>query len=320
MLTAVWEAAGGIRLSLIPSGNPAGAVSVVTSADGEFQFPDVVPGNYQMQFEGSPEFNRNVTLEEGRRRVLVPLGGSEMYSLFSGEDLPERVPAFAAVYQGAELKMLYSIEIRRSSVSVSAMDPTESTEFGLPSLLTDAEWKQVRSQATALIDVLLDVTRGPERFAPFLSSRVVCRIYYSGERRIPSIDDRRCAMYFLDSLALSLWLQAERTGGFRGLPGLDWYDEPTGAPDEVRVALTLRRHEVLREEFRRAGMFEPEHLARMQQYFRAVLIVPPAKFSITRPSRELPLPSGDMYMLPLPMFLIREGQQLRVVGAFQGGG
>jgi hypothetical protein len=37
-------------------------------------------------------------------------------------------------------------------------------------------------------------------------------------------------------------------------------------------------------------------------------------------SREFPLPQGDMYMLPLPVFLIREGQALRVAGAFQAGG
>lgn len=324
VVTAMWESAPGISVSLVPAGaNTAEGVAAVTSGVGEFQFPDVAPGDYQMQFEGSPDSRKRVTLDEGRKRVVAPLGGSDLYSPFARDESSESpIRVFAAIYRGTQLEKLNDVEFRGSRANVSTMlDPKEpDTEFGVASFLTDAEWKQASADGAAVIDALFDVTRGPERLRPFLSSRVVCRIYYSGERRIPSIDQQRCAMYLLDSFALSLWFQVESFDGYRGQTGLDWYDEPRGASEEVMVAVAARRHEVLREELRNAGMFEREHLARIQQYFRSVMVVMPAKLKVTLPSREFPLPQGDLYMLPLPFFLIREGQGLRIAGAFQAGG
>ena len=85
--------------------------------------------------------------------------------------------------------------------------------------------------------------------------------------------------------------------------------------------MARRRHEILRSELRDAGMFEPEHAARGQRYFREALAAAPIlKVNVSQPNLEFPLPEGELYLLPLPLFLIREGQELHVIGTMLGGG
>lgn len=206
VLDIAWNTVGGVQVFLTSPRDAGAPRSTTTTNSGEFQFPDLTPGDYMLRVNGSPDLKR-VTLDEGRKRILVPLGSSgDVYSVWSDDDAHPPMVA-ARVLRGEEPERYYQIDLTSAPPSVEAVDvPKEDydSEFGAASVPSATEQKQLSAELAPLLDALFDVGRGPERLKTFISSHVVCRAYYSGERLIPSIDDERCALNMLDSIALGL--------------------------------------------------------------------------------------------------------------------
>jgi hypothetical protein len=226
-------------------------------------------------------------------------------------------------FEGSQTSILWTVDTATAARDLGSTLLNGSVEEfgGVASLPSEAELKQLREDLVPILSTLFDVARGNDRLKPLLSSRVTCRLYYSGERRLPNIDDQRCASLYLDMMTLVSWVTIEGTQG-ETLPGLDWYSSPRAVPDEQAMAVALRTLDVLRSELRGAGMFEREHSSRIQQVLRAqIAALPIARVTINESRPSLPLPKGDLYMIGAPpIFLIREGRELRIVGVFLGGG
>jgi hypothetical protein len=229
------------------------------------------------------------------------------------------------VYRKNIPEMHARIDFKSSPPDVDTVDFSDVgdfEEFGMVSLPADAELKQLRTQVAPMLSAFFDVTRAPERLSPFLSSRLVCRVFYSGERVMPSIDDQRCALSILEDIALLYWYYLESTDDELFV----FLKEPDGATDKQLLEMALRRHQILRDELRDAGMFQTEHSSRIQQYLSAMLAASPVvKVKVTENDLDFPLPKGEMYAIgypsiPFPLFLIREGEELRIIGVFVGGG
>jgi len=156
---------------------------------------------------------------------------------------------------------------------------------------------------------------------PFLSPQITCRIFNSGDRVIPTIDDQRCALNILDAMALRLWFMLEGTDEDSRPIRYDWYSGATGASDEQLYATAVRAQEILRSELRLEGIFQPDHASLVQRYFTESMTAAPIfKIQILEPMQELPLPKGELYGAIPGFFLIRESDGLRIVGVLQAGG
>jgi len=123
---------------------------------------------------------------------------------------------------------------------------TELLERLVP-VFTISERRQVTSELAAFWDTWLDVARGPERLAPFLADEVECVFYpsYGGNR--PSPDAGPCVSVLLESLAFSAWCDIESVCDSGG--------------DTLEEQLVL-----IRNEWREAGLFDPQHFALVRPY------------------------------------------------------
>jgi hypothetical protein len=227
-------------------------------------------------------------------------------------------------FEGSQARISWTVDAATAAKDLGRLPSGgDIGEFGaVASLPSEAERKQLPGDLIPLLTSLFDVARSADRLKPILSSRVICRLYYSGERQLPTIEDPRCAALVLDSNALAMWFYMEGTGDI-SWPLFDWSSSRERAPDEQRIAAPLRALEALRSELRGAGMFEPEHSARLQQSLRAMTAaLPIARVTIVESASVFPLPKGDLYLInaPYPIFLIREGRELRIAGVFLAGG
>jgi hypothetical protein len=315
-----WEPASRARLILNSSIHPGAPLSTVTSNTGEFEFSDIPPGNYELRFDGGSR-PQTLTLRAERRRVLFFRdGGSQTF--FASEGAGPVV--LATTFHGDELVMFHRVQVMPSHVNVDTtnlMDADAYDELGKTSLPTEAELKKLRTEVAPLFAALFDVSRGPERMKPFLSRQIVCRIFNSGDRVIPEIDDERCALNILDTMALREWFLLEGTDEYSRPIRYDWYNERQGVSDEQLYDVAVRAHETLRSELRAEGIFEPDHASLVQRYFvESMTAAPIFKVQILEPIPELPLPKEELYGVLPGLFLIRESEGVRVVGVLQAGG
>ena len=117
-----------------------------------------------------------------------------------------------------------------------------------PPVFTMSERRQITSELAAFWDAWLDVARGPERLAPLLADEVACVVYNSGERDSSLMDAGSCSsilLRMLEGLAFEAWCDIES--------GCDSVDT------EEELAL-------IRNEWREAGLFDPQHLALVRPY------------------------------------------------------
>jgi hypothetical protein len=317
-----WEVEANARVTLFTEADPRVSFSAVTSDTGEFQLSDVVPGEYLLR--SSEIAGRRIKVVPGQMRVILAAGRSTLYPLFMPEDA-RPLSAYVNSYRQEKLEMIHRVEFRGTRTTAGSIDVDKDSaadELGTISLPTSTELKELRKQLEPILAAFLDVKNGLDRSKPILSSKIVCRVYSSGERLIPAIDEQRCALNLIDSIALDLWFQVEGIDDNAGPLLYDWYKEgPEGTTQEQLMEVARRRHEVLHRELREAGMFEPEHTASMKQYLRGGLAgAPIVKLKVSKSIKEFPLPIGELYMSPLGFFLIREGDELRIIGVLLAGG
>ena len=323
VVTPAWQAASGVRLLLTSSTETGTPRSVVTSTAGEFQFPNLVTGDYELQIDGNSR-SEPVTLEAGSTRILVSARSTESVITILGSPDNLRPRVMARVYQANKIRFFYQVDFHQEPPDLEAMDLTEINhdfdEFGSPSLPTEAESKQLKTDLTPLLTALMDVGKGPQRLKPLFSSKLVCRLYDSGEPVMPSRDNQSCALDLLDTIALAMWFQMEASDGEPPQIVTPFSEFSKITSDEERIALAARTLDIFRQELRRAGLFEPQHASRVQRYYVDLLSnLAITKLKSTGENQALPLPKGDLFMLG-PLFLIREDAKLKIVGVFMAGG
>jgi len=322
VVNGAWDPVGGMKVSVSREDGPGAPVSVTTSGAGEFEIPDLAPGRYRALF--ASDTSRPLMLSAGTHRILVT---DELQPYFLFEPVnPPKPKAFLETYQENRLVRFDAIEFEEGAAQIEfTLDNRTAGEhndtFGKAVLLSDGEWRQLRAEVAPFLKALYDVASGPERLRPFLSPRIACRIYYSGERRIPSIDEQRCALNLLDSTGLAEWFRLEMDVEKSGRLFFDWFEERKGLSDDQWLGLAVRSQDAFRNELRDAGLLAGEHGDLVMKYLLAATR-PIVKVVVETPEPDIPLAKGTYYMLgnSLPIFFAREGGSLRLVCVLMAGG
>lgn len=222
----------------------------------------------------------------------------------------------------------------RESVLVVFRGEQGATEFsynGSPGFLPleEQEWREVSAALDKFYETAVDVTRGPERFNPYLPKdmRMVLGSPAPGRRlllppqsiqRDLSNDDlRRYAALMLDMASLNQWMEFEGIDRTADLPK---HVSPASNPHEFIRALAPvlgARRRMLKE----LGAFEARHLEASTPFLRRMLGEGLVAREDPRRDRITHLPAGArMYAAPLggftaalfPHFILVNGRMLIV--------
>ncbi len=131
-------------------------------------------------------------------------------------------------------------------------------------VFTVSEREQVTHELAKFWDAWVDISRGPERLAPFLADEIACVFFDSGTPVKVSMDGRSCASGVLDILAFQAWDLVEGNSNQTHV-GID-----TGHADEL-IRSAAERHALIRSKFRDAGMFDARHQTLVRPYLGVLL-------------------------------------------------
>ncbi len=149
--------------------------------------------------------------------------------------------------------------------------------------LSQAEWMQITKELVPLYDDALDITRGPERFYPYLPDDIRKYFRLGGEEgwwlflptevvdQLSHSELRQLAALTLDTGAHLAWLHLE---GYSVDP---WFkDLPGGQLDNPQAVKTmmLQMSDVLKRmdtRLNERGALRPEHVALVRPYLRLAL-------------------------------------------------
>jgi len=171
----------------------------------------------------------------------------------------------------------------RESALVAFLNGVPSVRFSYQSTLgflplEEREWQQFSEPLAAFYAVAADVTRGPERFAPFLPSDMRKMFDLRAEknrlflpvdavRRLSNDQLHRFAALHLDAVALTAWAAlAGITPSARLWSPGDVRQDPEGV-----IAAGADAVQAIREQLRAAGTLVPERMAAAAGYVRRLL-------------------------------------------------
>lgn len=234
--------------------------------DGPFRFERITRGKYRLraQCEGCTVSEADLDLTfEGRDRLRLPV--------YSGPASPARTHYFQQAYISeevvpGELPVWVEVEISSGDRHLeSCRVMLKSTEYwpycakaevqGLLHAVTRFEARNVRRKLADFFDIATDLSRGPERFYPYLQ-----------HLKIPDCLDaevRDVMAFTLDSFALDSALVLE------GLPVLRAYGDLDDCPVAIRKAAEMRRAKL--ESLRRVGALSRRHRAATRSYIKRML-------------------------------------------------
>ncbi len=305
----------------------------------------VIPGDHISLHRSPIPLGRNlrpfalVAVDSGRRRG---------YYLVEFEDGRPHVTPYPSTLEEVQAELAVN-EISRNPafLRLSASDRRQLIQKLEAPVFTEFERRQITRELATFWDAWLDVAQGPERLAPFLADEVACLFFDCGSAvRVP-MDGRSCAAGVLEVLSFQAWDCIES-------PYCHFGFDTGQLEQEIRAS--VQRHALIGQEFREAGIFDPQHRALLRPYLGRYLKegviekVPAAYFAYITLGYEMRavgnaclnpqseeealaclqawlsrLPSGSHYVVAViseqpVLFFARKGRSLRLIGIFGAGG
>jgi hypothetical protein len=332
-----WSAASGWRFTV------AGPHRFEISADGYkpfvFESVDLQPGKTaRLNVTLQPLPPRQVFAPEFYKRKLLELVAKKAPG--AGPDV--RIVGEPVVMPEAVMKILPpSAQLPEAIVTIAVYEKERFGDVGLVKFFGDAansrmsnpggfeqleekEWLEMTSILDGFFGEAADVTRGPERFVPYLPANMRQMLDLRGEKNrmwlppeaIRSLSNdqlRRFVSLMFDKAVLNVWMEVS------GRPSaITFGDRPVDIRrDPLAATMALETStSAMRKALTESGTIAPERIATTQLYVRRLL----GEGYIVRenPSRDgIKLPRGArMYTVmlggPLPHVIVENGK-LRVV-------
>ncbi|MFQ5777690.1 MAG: carboxypeptidase-like regulatory domain-containing protein [Terriglobia bacterium] len=285
-----------VRLTLRSAPDqPGKAVSV--DEDGWFKVHQLRPGRYWLRAKESgfrtTDYILNLKGNERRRvRLTLQVGASAPYipvTTATPEPLPLSLPelpkaiALVAAYRRGTLYRSFQVYFQPETPVVFSLNVQNTPTIANSQLpLEEKEWHQVATELAPFYTTLLDITRGPERFDPYLpdtmraygcptawgiicvDSQAYATIGLSEEEL------RRLTSQWLDFVAHSIWYRFEglkRPEGPRGDPGF-----PLDADYLRKLAGWASQNvEQMKDTLKSHGILGAAHLAISSVYLRRLV-------------------------------------------------
>lgn len=276
VVNARWEPIPEARVSIASrSGTGKQAAPVVSDSNGSFHVRGLTPGVHRLdiQARGFQPLAEDDELASGFHRVIVRMNQKEELIRWPVTDLvsPGRkltAKWLAALYRGEEWEFY---EMQFDGLKPEVVDGHVITpDFPADMQPTTAsERSGVLQKLAPFFEAWLDVSRGPERFRPFLAENVICFVTNSGTPVFSFNDDRRCASAVLEMFAFEAWFELEGNPRYP-VPGSFFDDQPASSWEE-RILLSARAQALIRNEWLADGMFDASHKAALRPYLGVLL-------------------------------------------------
>lgn len=278
-----------VTLTLLDPANSVLA-QAVTGRGGSFEITPANPGTYWLRVETPGFKSMEILLQTfapapNPLRVVLEVGPSShtvraSAHLLAGthdHGLPEAIVAVAVYGPASYVERTYSVTFRLNEPDAQHLYAPPELRLTFP----PAELRRVNEELAAFLEVGLDISRGPERFYPFLpqdmhsyggwgSDNVAWMLPREVAAQLSDDELRRLVSLALDLGAHVAWFSLEGD-----LPD-DWledFSEDTSDPDWPRKAAASfsKATARIKERLQKQGALNPEHTKAVAPYLRKLL-------------------------------------------------
>jgi len=168
-----------------------------------------------------------------------------------------------AVVRGEQIEEMYLARLVAGAPELENFAPDPSTL--LP--FTVADWQKIAPEFAPFYQTALDISRGSERFDPFLPADTPARAMFeaAARRKIGPPEMRRLMMLGLDVLFHRVWLEFEQRSR---PPDEPLQDAPPARRFEAGVAYAEKELREMRQQLRALGALSPKHVTQCLPYVR----------------------------------------------------